>query len=1084
MAVQFPANPNLGQIHTDAPSGKSWVALSNAQWKELSPVDAYPYNGQQVYSPGDLVYYPGNVPGIGRVFVNTSGNFLNDPPQPWDYANWTAVQGPLCRGMFNPTVNDGGTVGSDIPERVANNTAGYIADDYVIARQAGVYNFATGQQDPAGASIVPGQRIVYDGANWIPQNAPDVLFRGFFLATEDNGGFDQGSMPAPVINNDPTGVYVPGSYGFCASKGRYNFATGTANDVAGTDVDLGAVVTYDGLVWNPLQQAPDLNAGYMNPNEPFGDPINTAPDRVIDDPGQTTIYLENQYLIATPSSSQGVQPYYDFETGLPTTKVPDPTDPTNRSFDIPAGSRCIMGPDPARQWFVLPLITDIYVGSIQPDVNNGGVRVQYPIINGSGDYFELQTASINTQDPTLEGAWYDFGTGFTGPSAGATWCRNGEMFIYIGSTWQPQQRDNDFHRGSITQADLATHQPPIVDGTVEYEDRAYFISVEPGEFEHDFGNGIQEINQGARIYFDAAAAEWKVIKNGQPPIQIWTTGEDYAFNDFVWKGGPQQAIYRCAVPHIAGTNWVQDALQGYWEAAEGYLSTIKPSEGMLTEPQTIWAKTYYKDELQPNDIRIPVDDDEIITKRALDLKVGINDPSAVTELVSQPGHTFGTGQAVYKDPTTGEWFLARADAFGTVSDGIVIETPANPDTFIVCFYGILDFGVPHTLPVGSTFYLSETTDGLAEPIIPPTNGSYQQALWDVYDTTRVKVLDQAVSLIDDSRTPDGAFVSTYDTATGGPAQQEMVEVKLYTDPDRTTPRVPTLPAEIVNKEYVDDRAGLPAQQWNGLTDGTWYKIGSYPAYTQVAFTLRTFQSGVGSGTEEFSAVVGFAGGISIDQRSHGGGLLTEVRGVWNNGTSRVDLYAITLASSSTAPVTIEAKFYIDGVIGQNSPASWLATPVVETPTGGFRCVIRKVSGDTTSAFGTAKLPFETVPTGHVVRLLLPDTYYSSTVMTWNMQAYLQGSDDTGVSFTHAAYAAANSQFVKHLQVGSTQILNRILYADGGDGRAYFAEPLNYTRNWQFEYTVTSSRSGIASNLPSFVSTVPLSSLTIYDALAL
>lgn len=104
-------------------------------------------------------------------------------------------------------------------------------------------------------------------------------------------------------------------------------------------------------------------------------------------------------------------------------------------------------------------------------------------------------------------------------------------------------------------------------------------------------------------------------------------------------------------------------------------------------------------------------------------------------------HGFTTGDNVYFDGVN--WVAALATAFSTLKQGLV--EVIDIDNINILSYGTIDIGI-HGFPLASTYFLSTTVAGGNTAIAPTTVSQYVQATFEVISDTKIKVLDQAVSL--------------------------------------------------------------------------------------------------------------------------------------------------------------------------------------------------------------------------------------------------------------------------------------------------------------------------------------------------
>lgn len=101
-----------------------------------------------------------------------------------------------------------------------------------------------------------------------------------------------------------------------------------------------------------------------------------------------------------------------------------------------------------------------------------------------------------------------------------------------------------------------------------------------------------------------------------------------------------------------------------------------------------------------------------------------------SEIVEQATHGFTVGKFVGYTGTT--WALATSANPNLRARGIVVAV-LNVNEFVVAVGGILDYGTPHGLTVGATYFLSTAGD------VTTTTGGIRQRLFRVLNTTQIQL---------------------------------------------------------------------------------------------------------------------------------------------------------------------------------------------------------------------------------------------------------------------------------------------------------------------------------------------------------
>ncbi len=813
--VDFPSTPTAGDVHYDITSGASWV-WTGAKWQQLSPSDIYPHDSNNTYSPGDLVYYPADAAqaGFSRVYFNSSTGFLG-PNLAFDPADWTAVLGSFMRGWFDPAVAGGGPGtpaqiingsinyglgdyaivvqdgnydfatgqptpagtptrlregdriycdgndwlvfansgslmlgwfdpavaggGPAVPQPVVDGTDGYVEDEYVVSENSGRYNFATGQPDPAGVAIVPGSRIRYTNGTWDVGIGPQEAFRGYFDPNTAGGG---SNAPFPVIESSPD--YSANQYLIAETAGAYDFNTGQP-DPFGEVVPLGSVVRYNGPLWEVLSVGESLNQGYFDPTQPNGGGL--ARGNVVDG---TLDYRQEQYVIAQNSG------WYDFATGQP--------DPLNggagpRSLEVRVSDRAVVGADPLREWFIIPVSTELMKGWFDPTVQDGGAQVDSAVVNNSSDYVTREFVTA------IADGWYDFGTGNSGASPTAVWVRSGESYRYEGSVFLLAEEDGNQFRGfaDFDQPDGALI-PAVVNSATDYRASDYVISLNSSRYDFVTGQPVASpsgvfIPRGISVRWTGTV--WEAVPFEADSQEQGTF--DPNTGDINGQAGNKMPL---ATSVSAGAYFeviTDSTIDQTAAATAGVLAELVPEYPVdVTDPLlgggvglfhsawiwsdgTVWNllrnAPHVLDDLRDVSVANPTDGYLLKYDEAtLQWVPRSPDVSRVSELIDQVAHGFTTGTSVYLDGS-GVWQLAMADNIDTLRKGVAISR--GSDTFEVVYQGVID-NWAHGLNSFETRYLSDTTPGANNSIAPTAINSFRQVAFLTETADRVRVVDQIV----------------------------------------------------------------------------------------------------------------------------------------------------------------------------------------------------------------------------------------------------------------------------------------------------------------------------------------------------
>jgi hypothetical protein len=137
----------------------------------------------------------------------------------------------------------------------------------------------------------------------------------------------------------------------------------------------------------------------------------------------------------------------------------------------------------------------------------------------------------------------------------------------------------------------------------------------------------------------------------------------------------------------------------------------------------------------------------------------------IGDYVVQTGHGFSAGAPVYR-AADGLWYLAQADTEATLKTALVSQPTAND--FVAIRYGLLN-GPAHGLTPGTRYWLSVTTPGAVQTSAPSATGDWVQAVYEVVDTTRLRVLDERpAQIIELPDTHGSLYQLVASTAQGDP----------------------------------------------------------------------------------------------------------------------------------------------------------------------------------------------------------------------------------------------------------------------------------------------------------------------------
>ncbi len=230
------------------------------------------------------------------------GDFIRYDGSVWEvFPNH--IDDSLMRGWFIPSLQGGG-----LPSPIIDGTASYEENEYIIAKEYGWYDFATGMPETAGngTEVNAGDRILYEylSRTWFVIGVPsgNDLMIGWFDPTQTGGGLD------PYIINSPDLKYKDGQFVIAIADGAYNFDSGVP-DITGTPVRKGDLYILDNTrTWQELKSSNDGHMkGWFDPTIQDGQgPLTLYPVK-----NNSTDYLLGQYLICIKYGE------YNFDTGLP-----------------------------------------------------------------------------------------------------------------------------------------------------------------------------------------------------------------------------------------------------------------------------------------------------------------------------------------------------------------------------------------------------------------------------------------------------------------------------------------------------------------------------------------------------------------------------------------------------------------------------------------------------------------------------------------------------------------------------------------------------------------------------------------------
>ncbi|RKZ98058.1 MAG: hypothetical protein DRQ42_09075, partial [Gammaproteobacteria bacterium] len=222
----------------------------------------------------------------------------------YDGTVWAKIESPsgLMRGWLDPNSVDGGL---EVDHPVVDGSLLYSDRDYVIARGAGHYNYATGLPDVInGVAVEEGDIMRFDGTNWINERGNGGLMRGWFNPTINDGGLI-GEIPWAII--DGSTDYDNNEYVIAEFDGTYDFATALVDPIGGQVVKRGEVWRYFGGVWVRESDNDSISRGWIDATAVAGG--TNLPAQPIDG---SIHYNNNDYIICLVNGE------FDFTTGEPT----------------------------------------------------------------------------------------------------------------------------------------------------------------------------------------------------------------------------------------------------------------------------------------------------------------------------------------------------------------------------------------------------------------------------------------------------------------------------------------------------------------------------------------------------------------------------------------------------------------------------------------------------------------------------------------------------------------------------------------------------------------------------------------------
>ena len=160
--------------------------------------------------------------------------------------HWDTILAPPNRnkGWFDPNKAGGG---HNPPVHVINNSVAYENGDYMIATASGTYDFTTGYSSATGLEVKSSDRIAYNSVTWFVLEISLGLMQGWFDPDEIGGG---PSLKENVSNACTT--YVIGEYVIAVKTGRYDLVLGQPGTAAGSIINVGTILRWDGLAWQQM----------------------------------------------------------------------------------------------------------------------------------------------------------------------------------------------------------------------------------------------------------------------------------------------------------------------------------------------------------------------------------------------------------------------------------------------------------------------------------------------------------------------------------------------------------------------------------------------------------------------------------------------------------------------------------------------------------------------------------------------------------------------------------------------------------------------------------------------------------------
>jgi len=180
------------------------------------------------------------------------------------------------KGWFDPAKDGGGDDQFLVQNPVINGPSSvYNNGDYYISNNHHRYDFTIGEavtNGVDGEDVKMGDRVAYDGQNWVVIPASLGLMKGWMDPTQDGGG---PWVPEVLVNGTP--LYAPKDYVIAKWSGRYDFGSAKTDpdgsNFQAFDVKAGDRFYYNGIKWDKIIEDMDnterIFAEYTKQNHGF-----------------------------------------------------------------------------------------------------------------------------------------------------------------------------------------------------------------------------------------------------------------------------------------------------------------------------------------------------------------------------------------------------------------------------------------------------------------------------------------------------------------------------------------------------------------------------------------------------------------------------------------------------------------------------------------------------------------------------------------------------------------------------------------------------------------------------------------------